>query len=150
MEFTNKLNEEQENFLEDIGLYENDLFNLSRYMYLIVYNSIRTPNNNKIEVVYTYKDIENFIEEFKNTLNYLEIEKTKNNIENLYNIICDTYIDAAIHKEKQNTSGKVKIPNSKQFGITDIFPKEDINIIPSDILEKIKKDLFKSMKINDN
>lgn len=134
------LDDSKKKFLEDLNISEDELYSLGRSMYMISYNSKEyVQGDTKLLVKYEQEDTEQFLKEFKKSIEDLSIDDSKKDVEKLFDIICDIYVSTAKFEEKKGSRVRTK----RGFGITDIFITEDLNEIPSEYLIQIKETLLK-------
>lgn len=140
-----KLNKKQVRFISEKELHENDLYDLARSMYMIVYKSdVKLLENGQAKVGYAQEDTDIFKEKFNKIVDELDIKNSKEDIEMLFNIICELYSSTAMLNEKRNSF----IPINCETGLfrkIGIKVDENINEVPVEYLEQIKQEIFISL-----
>lgn len=139
-----KLNENQLKFISEKGVYENDLYELGRKMYMIAYkSSVKLLDNGQVRVGYAQEDTDSFLEEFKKMLEKLEIKNSKEEVEQLFNIVCNIYKYTATIQEREERGAFIRTRYG--MGKVGIFANVNLNEVPLEYLEEIKEGVLKNL-----
>lgn len=138
-----KLNDNQVKFISEKGLYEDDLYDLGRSMYMIAYKSdVKLLGNGKVQVSYAQEDTDSFLEKLNKILEELEIKNSKEDVGQLFDIVCNIYQSTAMTQEKEERGSFIRTRYGT--GVVGRFVTANLNEVPEEYLEQIKEDVLKS------
>lgn len=131
--------------LEKLDIIEEDLYYICKSLYMVAYNSECCGiGNHEVELVYKFEDIDNFKKDFQIWVEELEVELSKENIEKLLNIIIKLYSYSSTYEEEKSKA-KAYFNRNRIGKVGVLLNSEQVNSIPSDILEKIKSEIILSL-----
>ncbi|WP_026881335.1 hypothetical protein [Clostridium akagii] len=143
-----KLNNEKNDLIEILkqGINSDKLYNALRSIYLIAFNSkpINNGDNNKVQVVHQFSDMDNAVVKIKELIleydrNNFITGETTNRIESCLNLLKKYYTLSATNEEINSKSGMVKNENYNNQICGVIGTYYNFNDIPNDSWVDIKK-----------
>lgn len=140
-----KIDESQKVFIEEKYISNSDLYNLGRSMYMIAYKSgVKLLDNGQVQVGYAKEDTDSFLEEFSKTLEELEIKDYKEDVEKLFDIVCNIYQHTATIQEREEKGSFIR--TGYGTGVVGTFVQGNLNEVPAEYLEEIKSEVLKTIE----
>ena len=114
-------------------------------MYMIAYKSgVKLLDNGQVQVGYAKEDTDSFLEEFSKTLEELEIKDYKEDVEKLFDIVCNIYQHTATIQRREEKGSFIR--TGYGTGVVGTFVQGNLNEVPAEYLEEIKSEVLKTIE----